>query len=335
MAGSTFGTLFQVTTFGESHGPAIGAIVQGCPPGLSLEEADIQHELDRRKPGQSSLTTLRKEPDKIEILSGIYEGKTTGTPIGLLIRNEDQRSKDYSALEKMFRPGHASFTYHHKYQGHVDPRGGGRASARETAMRVAAGAIAKKFLQQKGVEITGWVSQVGSLIHPFSPESLTQLIEALRAEGNSIGAKITCVARKVPMGLGEPVFQKLEAEIAKAMMSIPAARGVEIGDGFKVVTQKGSEHRDEMDSTGFLSNHAGGILGGISSGQEIQVHIAFKPTSSIQIPGKTLSIDGQETEISTQGRHDPCVGLRALPICEAMLALVLMDAYLIQKSRES
>jgi chorismate synthase len=269
------------------------------------------------------------------MLSGVYQGRTTGTPIGLLIKNEDPRSTDYLSLEECFRPGHASFTYHHKYHGHVDPRGGGRASARETAMRVAAGAIAKKYLSEVAkIEISAFVAQVGSLVHPFSPESLTELIESLRIEGNSIGAKITCVAKNVPIGLGEPVFQKLDAEIAKAMMSIPAAKGVEIGDGFQVVTQKGHEHRDEMDESGFLSNHAGGTLGGLSSGQDIIVHIAFKPTSSIRLPAKTLTKAGDVRMLSTEGRHDPCVGLRAAPICEAMLALVLMDTYLIQQKNQ-
>jgi chorismate synthase len=331
MAGSTFGTLFQVTTFGESHGDSIGAIIQGCPPGLSLQENDIQQELDRRKPGQVN-TTRRNESDRVQILSGVYEHKTTGTPIGLLIHNQDARSSDYASIDQCFRPGHASFPYHHKYQGHVDPRGGGRASARETAMRVAAGAIAKKYLAEVAqIEISSFMAQVGPLMHPFSPESLSRLIESLREEGNSIGAKITCIAKHVPIGLGEPVFQKLDAEIAKAMMSIPAAKGIEIGDGFQVVTQKGHEHRDEMNESGFLSNHAGGTLGGLSSGQDIVVHIAFKPTSSIRIPAQTLTKTGESTLLSIEGRHDPCVGLRAAPICEAMLALVLMDAYLLQQ----
>jgi chorismate synthase len=334
MAGSTFGTLFQLTTFGESHGLAIGAIVQGCPPGLELSETDLQIELDRRRPGQSALTTQRNEPDTIQILSGVFNGKTTGTPIGLLIQNIDQKSKDYTAIENTFRPGHADFTYHHKYQGYQDSRGGGRASARETAMRVAAGAIAKKYLKQhENIEIKGFLSQVGPLHHPFTPDSLESFIQELRKSGDSIGAKITCTASNIPIGLGEPVFQKLDAEIAKAMMSIPAAKGVEIGDGFGCITQKGSEHRDLMDQTGFLSNHSGGILGGISSGQEIMIHTAFKPTSSILIPGKTQNKQGEEAEIITKGRHDPCVGIRAVPICEAMLALVLMDAYLIHRSK--
>ncbi len=338
MAGSTFGTLFQLTTFGESHGVGIGAIVQGCPPGMPLSEADIQEELNKRKPGQSSLTTQRKEPDQIQILSGVFNGKTTGTPIGLYIQNQDKRSQDYDAVKNLFRPGHADFTYHHKYQGFEDYRGGGRASARETAMRVAAGAIAKKYLAQtENIQIKAFLSQVGPLIHPFSPEALEKLIQETREAGDSIGAKVTCVASNVPIGLGEPVFQKLEAEIAKAMMSIPAAKGVEIGDGFQCVTQKGSEYRDQLsgdshaEKSPFLSNHAGGILGGLSSGQDIIVHTGFKPTSSIALPAKTLNHQGESAEICIQGRHDPCVGIRAVPICEAMLALVLMDAYLLQR----
>jgi chorismate synthase len=332
MAGSTFGTLFQLTTFGESHGSAIGAIIQGCPPGLELSEADIQPALDRRRPGQSKLTTQRDEPDTVQILSGVFNGKTTGTPIGLLIPNLDQKSKDYLSIQNAFRPGHADFTYHHKYQGYQDYRGGGRASARETAMRVAAGAIAKKYLkQQENIEIHAFLSQVGPLHHPIRPEDLETLIQELRTSGDSIGAKITCIASNMPIGLGEPVFQKLDAEIAKAMMSIPAAKGVEIGDGFGCITQRGSEHRDLMDQSGFLSNHSGGILGGISSGQEIIVHTAFKPTSSILTPSKTLNKNNETTDIITKGRHDPCVGIRAAPICEAMLALVLMDMYLIQQ----
>lgn len=351
MPGNTFGKIFTVTTFGESHGLALGAIVDGCPAGLELCEADLQIDLDRRRPGQSKFTTQRKEPDQVKILSGVFEGKTTGAPIGLLIENVDQKSKDYSDIKDLFRPGHADFTYHHKYSGHRDYRGSGRASARETAMRVAAGAIAKKILKEKcGVEIRAYVSQIGDIQCGFKSwadvrenpffvadnsvvESLEKLIHGIRKEGDSIGAKVTCVAEGMPVGLGEPVFDRLDADIAKGMMSINAVRGVEIGDGFKCVSQRGSEHRDEMDKTGFLSNHAGGTLGGISSGQDLIAHIAFKPTSSITTPGKTVDIHGNETEVVTKGRHDPCVGIRGVPICEAMMALTLIDAYFIDKCR--
>ena len=342
MAGNSFGHLFRVTTFGESHGLALGAVVDGCPPGLELTEADLQHDLDRRKPGTSRFTTQRREADEVKILSGVFEGKTTGTSIGLLIENTDQRSKDYSEIKDLFRPGHADYTYHQKY-GQRDYRGGGRSSARETAMRVAAGAIAKKYLKQvHDIEITGFLSQLGPIKaeafdaaqieqNPFffpdagKLEELDQYMRDLKKEGNSIGAKVQVIARNVPVGLGEPVFDRLDADIAHAMMGINAVKGVEIGDGFAVVEQKGSEHRDEMTPAGFASNHAGGILGGISSGQDIVVSMALKPTSSITVPGKTINTEGEAIEMITKGRHDPCVGIRAVPIAEAMLALVLMD----------
>ncbi|MBP4033937.1 chorismate synthase [Aeromonas caviae] len=342
MAGNSFGQLFRVTTFGESHGLALGAVVDGCPPGLEISEDDLQGDLDRRKPGTSRYTTQRREADEVKILSGVFEGKTTGTSIGLLIENTDQRSKDYSEIKDLFRPGHADYTYHQKY-GQRDYRGGGRSSARETAMRVAAGAIAKKYLKQvHGIEIVGFLSQLGPIKaegfdesqieqNPFffpdagKLEVLDEYMRALKKEGNSVGAKVCVVARNVPVGLGEPVFDRLDADIAHAMMGINAVKGVEIGDGFAVVEQKGSEHRDEMTPTGFASNHAGGILGGISSGQEIVVSMALKPTSSITVPGKTITTSGEATEMITKGRHDPCVGIRAVPIAEAMLALVLMD----------
>lgn len=342
MAGNSFGQLFRVTTFGESHGLALGAVVDGCPPGLEISKADLQGDLDRRKPGTSRYTTPRREPDEVKILSGVFEGRTTGTSIGLLIENTDQRSKDYSDIKDLFRPGHADYTYHQKY-GQRDYRGGGRSSARETAMRVAAGAIAKKYLKQvHGIEITGFLSQLGPIKaeafdaaqieqNPFffpdagKLEALDQYMRDLKKEGNSIGAKVQVIARNVPVGLGEPVFDRLDADIAHAMMGINAVKGVEIGDGFAVVEQKGSEHRDEMTPAGFASNHAGGILGGISSGQDIVVSMALKPTSSITVPGKTITTEGEATEMITKGRHDPCVGIRAVPIAEAMLALVLMD----------
>ncbi|MBP4041331.1 chorismate synthase [Aeromonas sp. SrichE-2G] len=342
MAGNSFGQLFRVTTFGESHGLALGAVVDGCPPGLEISEADLQGDLDRRKPGTSRYTTQRREADEVKILSGVFEGRTTGTSIGLLIENTDQRSKDYSEIKDLFRPGHADYTYHQKY-GQRDYRGGGRSSARETAMRVAAGAIAKKYLKLvHGIEIVGFLSQLGPIKaeafdetqieqNPFffpdagKLEALDEYMRALKKEGNSVGAKVSVVARNVPVGLGEPVFDRLDADIAHAMMGINAVKGVEIGDGFGVVEQKGSEHRDEMTPTGFASNHAGGILGGISSGQEIVVSMALKPTSSITVPGKTITTSGEATEMITKGRHDPCVGIRAVPIAEAMLALVLMD----------
>ncbi|MGE6109444.1 chorismate synthase [Aeromonas sobria] len=352
MAGNSFGQLFRVSTFGESHGPALGAVVDGCPPGLEISEADLQVDLDRRKPGTSRYTTQRREADEVKILSGVFEGRTTGTSIGLLIENTDQRSKDYSDIQDLFRPGHADYTYHQKY-GQRDYRGGGRSSARETAMRVAAGAIAKKYLKQvHGIEIVGFLSQLGPIKaeafeqsqieqNPFffpdagKLEALDEYMRALKKEGNSIGAKVAVIARNVPVGLGEPVFDRLDADIAHAMMGINAVKGVEIGDGFAVVEQKGSEHRDEMTPAGFASNHAGGILGGISSGQDILVSMALKPTSSITVPGKTINTSGEATEMITKGRHDPCVGIRAVPIAEAMLALVLMDHLLRHRAQNA
>ncbi len=342
MSGNSYGKLFTVTTFGESHGPALGAIVDGCPPGLALSEADLQHDLDRRKPGTSRHTTQRREGDLVKILSGVFEGKTTGTPIGLMIENTDQRSKDYSNIMDSFRPGHADYTYQQKY-GARDYRGGGRSSARETAMRVAAGAIAKKFLQQRhGIEVRGYLAQLGPIKteafdwnevekNPFfSPDvnkvaEMERYMDALRKEGNSIGARINVVATGMIPGLGEPIFDRLDAEIAHAMMSINAVKGVEIGAGFGCIEQKGTEHRDEITPEGFLSNNAGGVLGGISSGQDIVVSIALKPTSSMRLSGRSVNVRGEAVEVSTEGRHDPCVGIRATPIAEAMLALVLMD----------
>ena len=342
MSGNSFGKLFVVTSFGESHGPALGCIVDGCPPGMELNEADMQADLDRRKPGQSLFTTQRREDDTVKILSGVFEGKTTGTPIGLIIENTDQRSKDYSKIKDQFRPAHADYTYWKKY-GIRDYRGGGRASARETAMRVAAGAIAKKYLALNcGTEIRGYLSQLGPIAidsvdyaeignNPFfCPDAskvaaMEEYMAALSKEGNSIGARITVCASNVPVGLGEPIFDRLDADIAKALMSINAVKGVEIGAGFESVTQKGSEHRDEITPEGFLGNNSGGVLGGISSGQDIVASIALKPTSSIRLPGKSINIAGEADEVVTTGRHDPCVGIRATPIAEAMLALVLMD----------
>lgn len=342
MSGNTYGKLFTVTTFGESHGPALGCIVDGCPPGIPLDEADLQGDLDRRKPGTSRHTTQRKEPDQVRILSGVFEGVTTGTPIGLLIENTDQKSKDYANIKDQFRPAHADYTYWHKY-GIRDYRGGGRSSARETAMRVAAGAIAKKYLRlREGIEVRGYLSQLGpikveqvdwSIINDnpfFCPDAakvpeMEAYMDALRKEGDSIGAKITVVASQVPPGLGEPIFDRLDAELAHALMSINAVKGVEIGAGFDSVTQKGSVHRDQMTPDGFLSNNAGGILGGISSGQDIIAHLALKPTSSLHLPGQSIDVYGQPVEVVTKGRHDPCVGIRATPIAEAMMALVLMD----------
>ncbi|CAK6714580.1 chorismate synthase [Vibrio harveyi] len=342
MAGNSIGQHFRVTTFGESHGIALGCIVDGCPPGLEITEADLQTDLDRRRPGTSRYTTQRREPDEVKILSGVFEGKTTGTSIGLMIENTDQRSKDYSDIKDKFRPGHADYTYHQKY-GVRDYRGGGRSSARETAMRVAAGAIAKKYLKDEfGVEIRAYLSQMGDVSIDkvdwneiennafFCPdvdkvEAFDQLIRDLKKEGDSIGAKIQVVATNVPVGLGEPVFDRLDADIAHALMSINAVKGVEIGDGFDVVNQKGSEHRDTLSPEGFGSNHAGGILGGISTGQEIVANIALKPTSSITVPGETITKEGEPTQLITKGRHDPCVGIRAVPIAEAMLAIVVMD----------
>ncbi|MBQ86380.1 MAG: chorismate synthase [Gammaproteobacteria bacterium] len=345
MSGNSFGKLFTITSFGESHGPALGCVVDGCPPGLELSEADMQRDLDRRKPGQSRFTTQRREADSVKILSGVFEGKTTGTPIGLLIENTDQRSKDYSKIKDQFRPAHADYTYFKKF-GIRDYRGGGRSSARETAMRVAAGAIAKKFLHVEcGIGIMGYLSQLGPIAiqqvileeveqNPFfcpDPDKVPEMEEymaKLNKEGNSIGAQITVVASNVPVGLGEPVFDRLDADIAKALMSINAVKGVEIGAGFNSVVQKGSEHRDEITADGFLSNHAGGVLGGISSGQDIVATLALKPTSSIRLPGRSLTTCGEETEVITTGRHDPCVGIRATPIAEAMLALTIMDHFL-------
>ena len=342
MSGNAFGKLFTVTSFGESHGPALGCVVDGCPPGMSLSEEDMQKDLDRRKPGQSRFTTQRREDDAVKILSGVFKGKTTGTPIGLLIENTDQRSKDYSKIKDQFRPAHADYTYQKKY-GIRDYRGGGRASARETAMRVAAGAIAKKYLLEAcGTQVRGYLSQLGPIKidtvdyaeiekNPFFCPDLTKVpqmeeyMAALGKEGNSIGARITVIARNVPVGLGEPIFDRLDAEIAKALMSINAVKGVEIGAGFDSIEQKGSEHRDEITEEGFLSNNAGGILGGISSGQDIIANLALKPTSSIRIPGKSINIIGEAAEVVTTGRHDPCVGIRATPIAEAMMAIVLMD----------
>ncbi|MES9957632.1 MAG: chorismate synthase [Sedimenticola sp.] len=342
MSGNSFGKLFTVTSFGESHGPAIGCIVDGCPPGMALAAEDLQRDLDRRKPGTSRHTTQRREADQVEILSGVFEGRTTGTPIGLIIHNTDQRSKDYSKIMDRFRPGHADYTYIQKY-GLRDYRGGGRSSARETAMRVAAGAIAKKYLLERyGIEIRGYLSQLGPIkvekldwdhveSNPFfCPDAdkvpeMEAYMDALRKEGNSVGARINVVASGVPAGWGEPIFDRLDADIAHAMMSINAAKGVEIGAGFDCVAQKGTEHRDEMTPEGFLGNQAGGILGGISSGQDVLVSIAFKPTSSMRIPGRSVNLQGEPVEVVTEGRHDPCVGIRATPIAEAMLAMVLMD----------
>ena len=326
MAGNTIGQLFRVTTFGESHGIALGCIVDGVPPNLELSEADIQPDLDRRKPGTSRYTTPRRENDEVQILSGVFEGKTTGTSIGMIIKNGDQRSQDYGDIKDRFRPGHADFTYQQKY-GIRDYRGGGRSSARETAMRVAAGAIAKKYLREQfGIEVRGFLSQIGEVkIAPQTVEKFDELIRELKKEGDSIGAKLTVIAENVPVGLGEPVFDRLDADLAHALMGINAVKGVEIGDGFAVVEQRGSEHRDEMTPNGFESNHAGGILGGISSGQPIIATIALKPTSSITIPGRSINLEGDPVEVVTKGRHDPCVGIRAVPIAEAMVAIVLLD----------
>jgi chorismate synthase len=342
MSGNSIGKLFTVTSFGESHGPAIGCIVDGCPPGMALTEADLQEDLDRRKPGTSRHTTQRREADAVKILSGVFEGKTTGTPIGLLIENTDQRSKDYSKIADTFRPGHADYTYQHKY-GIRDYRGGGRSSARETAMRVAAGGIAKKYLkEQAGIEIRGYLSQLGPIkiekvdwaiidSNPFfCPDAdkvaeMEAYMDALRKEGESIGARIEVVATNVPPGLGEPIFDRLDADLAHALMSINAVKGVEIGDGFDCINSKGTQFRDEITPDGFLSNHAGGILGGISSGQNVTASIALKPTSSLRLPGRSINLQGKAIDVVTEGRHDPCVGIRATPIAEAMMAIVLMD----------
>jgi chorismate synthase len=343
MSDNTFGKLFRVTTFGESHGPAIGCVIDGCPPALEIDAAEIRRELERRATGRSRHTSQRREKDEVQILSGLFQGRTTGTPIALLIENTDARSRDYADIERVFRPGHADFTYWKKY-GLRDYRGGGRSSARETTMRVAAGAIARKWLRLNlGVEIQGWLAQLGPIrtdrqmdwasieTNPFfcpDPACVPELeayMDRLRKSGNSAGARVNVVARHVPPGLGAPIYGKLDAEIASAMMGINAAKGVEIGAGFASVEQAGTEHRDEMTREGFVSNNAGGILGGISTGQDILVSTAFKPTSSLRLPARSLDVDGNEVEVVTTGRHDPCVGIRATPIVEAMLALVLMD----------
>jgi chorismate synthase len=352
MAGDIFGRLFTVSTFGESHGPALGCVVDGCPPGLALAEEDIQRDLERRRPGKSRHVTQRKEPDRVKILSGVFEGVTTGTAIGLLVENEDQRSRDYSKIKDKFRPGHADYTYFKKY-GIRDFRGGGRASARETVMRVAAGAIARKYLAERlGVSIRGYLAALGPIglkprdldvvddnpffcADPSRLDELEQFMIELRRAGDSIGARINVVARGVPVGLGEPVFDKLEADLAHGLMSINAVKGVEFGDGFACVEQRGSEHRDEITPEGFRKNSSGGTLGGISSGQDILVSIALKPTSSIQVPGATVDTSGAATEIVTTGRHDPCVGLRATPIAEAMVALTLMDHWLRHRAQNA
>jgi chorismate synthase len=352
MSGNTIGRLFTLTSFGESHGPALGGIVDGCPPGLELAEADLQRDVDRRRSGTSRFTSQRREPDTVRILSGVFEGRTTGTPIGLLVENEDQRSYDYEKIKDRFRPGHADYTYEHKF-GFRDYRGGGRSSARETVIRVAAGAIARKYLAERfGVRIRGYLAQLGSIrlaaenldavddnpffcAEPARVPELEACIDALRRDGDSVGARVNVIASGVPPGWGEPVFDRLDAEIAYAMMGINAVKGVEIGAGFAAVEQRGSEHRDELTPGGFLSNHAGGTLGGISSGQDLLVSIALKPTSSIVKPGRTIDRAGQPVEISTTGRHDPCVGIRAVPIAEAMLALVLVDHALRQRAQNA
>jgi chorismate synthase len=352
MSGNTYGKLFSVTSFGESHGAAIGCVVDGCPPGMELNESDLQGDLDLRKPGQSRHTTQRREADEVQILSGVFEGKTTGSPIALIIHNTDQRSKDYSEIMDRFRPGHADYTYQQKY-GFRDYRGGGRSSARETAMRVAAGGIAKKYLNEKyGIVIRGYLKQLGPIVAEtldwdevhnnsfFCPDAskvkeLEDYMDALRKEGNSIGARINVVASGMMPGLGEPIFDRLDADIAHAMMSINAVKAVEIGAGFESVVQKGTEHRDEITPEGFLSNHAGGTLGGISSGQDILVSMALKPTSSLRLPGKSVNLQGEPVEVVTKGRHDPCVGIRATPIAEAMLAIVLMDHLLRHRAQNA
>ena len=352
MSGNTFGRIFTVTTFGESHGRALGCIIDGCPPGMELSEADIQGDLDRRRPGRNRHTTQRNEPDQVKILSGVFEGKTTGTPIGLIVENTDQRSKDYGDIKDKFRPGHADYTYQQKY-GIRDYRGGGRSSARETTMRVAAGAVAKKYLNERlGIQVRGYLSQLGAIelackdfdsiddnaffcADPSRIDELDRFMDELREQGDSIGAKISVLASNVPPGLGEPVFDKLEADLAHGLMSINAVKGVEVGAGFAAIEQRGSEHRDEMSADGFSKNDAGGTLGGISSGQDVLASIALKPTSSVSVPGKTIDKAGNETEIVTKGRHDPCVGLRATPIAEAMVALVIMDHYLRNRAQNA
>jgi chorismate synthase len=352
MAGNTIGKLFAVTTFGESHGPVMGCIVDGCPPGLALSAADVQLDVDRRRTGTSHFVSQRRETDQVQLLSGVFEGKTTGTPIGILIENTDARSRDYEKIKDRFRPGHADYTYQQKY-GLRDYRGGGRASARETVMRVAAGAIARKYLAERlGVRIYGYLSRIGSVtLDPVDPafanenpffcpdpariEELEALMWKIREAGDSLGARVTVIAQGVPPGLGEPVFDRLDADIAHALMGINAVKAVEIGAGTEAVAQRGSEHRDELTPTGFRSNHAGGVLGGISSGQDIVAHVSLKPTSSIQVPGRTIDVEGRPVEIVTTGRHDPCVGLRATPICEAMLAIVLVDHYLRHRAQNA
>ncbi len=352
MSGNSIGRLFCVSTFGESHGPALGAIVDGCPPGLPLAEEDLQQDLERRRPGRSRYTTQRREPDRVRILSGVFEGKTTGTPIGLLIENVDQKPRDYSRIRDRFRPGHADYSYAQKY-GRRDYRGGGRSSARETAMRVAAGAIARKYLRERlGVEVRGYLAQLGPIRlelvdwaererNPFfcaDPSRVAELqsyMDALRKEGDSVGARVNVVATGVPPGLGEPVFDRLDADLAHALMGINAVKGVEIGDGFGCVAAKGTGFRDEMTPEGFVSNHAGGVLGGISSGQDLRLSIALKPTSSLRLPGRTIDVAGRPVEIVTTGRHDPCVGIRATPIAEAMTAIVLMDHVLRQRGQNA
>jgi len=352
VSGNSFGRSFVVSTFGESHGPALGCVVDGCPPGLPLAEADLQIDIDRRRTGVSQFVSQRKESDQVRILSGVFEGMTTGTPIGLIIENTDARARDYDKLRDRFRPGHADYTYQQKY-GMRDHRGGGRSSARETVMRVAAGAIARKYLATRlGVTISGYVSQVGRItLEPVDPAAaydnaffcpdpsripeLEEYVWNLRSAGDSVGAKVTVIARGVPVGLGEPVFDRLDADIAHAMMCINAVKAVEIGDGVAVAAQRGSEHRDEMTPGGFLSNHSGGVLGGISSGQDVIVHVTLKPTSSIQVPGRTIDLSGAPVDVVTTGRHDPCVGLRATPIAEAMLALTLMDHYLRNRAQNA
>ncbi len=352
MSGNSIGKLFTVSSFGESHGKAIGCIVDGCPPGLALSEKDLQNDLERRRPGRSRHTTQRREPDQVEILSGTFEGKTTGAPIGLIIYNQDARSKDYSEIMDKFRPGHADYTYLKKY-GLRDYRGGGRSSARETAMRVAAGGIARKYLNENyGIKIQAYLAQLGEMViehkdwavvedNPFFCPDETKVAELevymddLRKQGDSVGARVNVVASGMPVGLGEPIFDRLDSDIAHAIVSINAVKGVEIGAGFNSVAQKGSQHRDEITPQGFVTNHAGGTLGGISSGQDILASVAFKPTSSIRIPGKTVDKAGKQTEIITKGRHDPCVGIRGVPIVEAMLALVLMDHVLRHRAQNT
>ena len=352
MSGNSFGQIFTLTSFGESHGPAIGGVIDGCPPGMKLAESDIQVDLDRRKPGTSKFVTQRKEDDSVEILSGVFEGVTTGAPIGLIIRNKDQRSQDYSKIQEVFRPGHADITYLNKY-GIRDFRGGGRSSARETAIRVAGGAIAKKWLKEnKGIEVMGYLKQLGEIDIPFKSwevvnknsffapnESILKDLEIylndIRADKNSVGANIFVCAKNMPIGLGEPVFSRLDADIASAMMSINATKGVEIGAGFNSVTQKGTEHSDEMSSKGFKSNNAGGVLGGISTGQDIEANVAFKPTSSIPQDRHSIDTDGNEVDMKTTGRHDPCVAIRAVPIVEAMLSLVIIDHVLRDRAQNA